>query len=164
MDDVKTVDGGQMLDPLLSKQKSDVAAMRTALLSCSADPSNAPIAIQNITVLRIYHQVARMIRYIDMMDKLETKLYQSIEYTIDNMKDEDMTTWMMLMKIQTQLQRNMIESQKLLEPYLAVGDVLEKLQPKDAGSDNPMEAILDRDSREAVRLAAQNILSELGAS
>lgn len=110
MDDIKTVDDGQLLDPLLQKQKSDVAKMRTALLSCSADPNNASVALQNITVLRIYHQVARIIRYLDMMDKLELKLYSSIEARMDRMRDEDMTTLMTLLNLQTQLQKNMIDS------------------------------------------------------
>ena len=163
MDDIKTVDDGQLLDPLLQKQKSDVAQMRTALLSCSVDPNSAPIALQNITVLRIYHQVARIIRYLDLMDKLEAKLYASIEARMDKMRDEDMSTFLTLMNIQTQLQKNMIESQKLLEPYMQVADTIQTLQMKDAGSDaNPMTAILDKDSRDNVRLAAQNILAELG--
>jgi len=162
MDDIKTVDDGQLLDPLLQKQKSDVAKMRTALLSCSADPNNASVALQNITVLRIYHQVARIIRYLDMMDKLELKLYSSIEARMDRMRDEDMTTLMTLLNLQTQLQKNMIDSQKLLEPYMQVADVVQNMQLKDAGSDNPMSAILDKDSRDNVRLAAQNILAELG--
>lgn len=163
MDDIKTVDDGQLLDPLLQKQKSDVAQMRAALLSCSIDPNSAPVALQNITVLRIYHQVARIIRYLDLMDKLEAKLYASIETRMDRMRDEDMSTFLTLMNIQTQLQKNMIESQKLLEPYMQVADTIQTLQMKDAGSDaNPMTAILDKDSRDNVRLAAQNILAELG--
>lgn len=162
MDDVKTVDGGQLLDPLLQEQKSNVAHMRTALLSCSADPSSAPVALQNITVLRIYHQVARIIRYLDLMDRLEAKLYASIEARMDRMRDEDMTTFVTLMNIQTQLQKNMIESQKLLEPYMQVAETVQSMQIKDAGTDNPMTMILDKDSRDNVRLAAQNILAELG--
>ena len=164
MDDIKTVDDGQLLDPLLQKQKSDVAKMRTALLSCSADPNNAPAALQNITMLRVYHQIGRIIRYLDLMDKLEAKLYSSIEAQIDKMRDVDMTTWLTLMNIQTQLQKNMIDSQKLLEPYMQVAEVIQNMQVKDAGSDNPVAAILDKDSREAVRVAAQTILTELGAA
>lgn len=163
MDDIKTVDDGQLLDPLLQKQKSDVAKMRTALLSCSADPNNAPVALQNITVLRIYHQITRIIRYLDLMDKLEAKLYSSIESRMDRMRDEDMTTMMTLLNLQTQLQKNMIDSQKLLEPYMQVADTVQSMQIKDAGTDNPMTLVLDKDSRDTVRLAAQNILAELGA-
>ena len=163
MDDIKTVDDGQLLDPLLQKQKSDVAHMRTALLSCTANPESAAVALQNITVLRIYHQMARIIRYLDLMDKLEAKLYSSIEARMDRMRDEDMTTFMTLLNIQTQLQKNMIESQKLLEPYMEVAETVQAMQIKDAGSDNPMTAVLDKDSRDTVRLAAQNILAELGA-
>lgn len=45
---------------------------------------------------------------------------------------------------------------------MQVADVVQNMQLKDAGSDNPMSAILDKDSRDNVRLAAQNILAELG--
>ena len=82
MDVIETVDNGQILDPLLQKQKSDVAQMRTALLSCSAQPDSASIALQRVAALQMYHQVARIIKYLDLMDKLEAKLYQSIESTI----------------------------------------------------------------------------------
>ena len=72
---VKTVDGSiQSIDPLISKQKEDVAKMRASLLCCNDDPYAATQAMKSITVLRVYHQMSRIIRYLEMMDKIEDKL------------------------------------------------------------------------------------------
>ena len=47
-------------DPLLKEQKLQVDQMRSTLLSFNkADPNSAKRAMQNITVLRIYHQKLR---------------------------------------------------------------------------------------------------------
>lgn len=163
MDDLKTFEG-VLPDPLYEKQKEDVARMRSSLLSCSADPSLAKVAMQNVAVLRLYHQVARIIRYLDLMDKLEDKLYSSIEYTVDRMNPESQSTWMMLLNIQEKLQKNMIESQKLLAPVQDLIDaastelfsVVESSTPAIPGT-----LTLDASTREKLRLSAQTVIRQL---
>lgn len=163
MDDLKTFEG-VLPDPLYEKQKEGVARMRSSLLSCSADPSLAKVAMQNVAVLRLYHQVARIIRYLDLMDKLEDKLYSSIEYTVDKMNPESQSTWMMLLSIQEKLQKNMIESQKLLAPVQDLIDaantelfsVVESSTPAVPGT-----LTLDASTREKLRLSAQTVIRQL---
>ena len=103
---------------LREKQKQDVAAMRTSLLASHMDPSLTTTSMKNIAVLRVYHQMNRIIQYTELMDKLEAKLYEALEYQIDNADTTRPTTWMQLLHVQEQLQKNMIESQKLLQPFL----------------------------------------------
>lgn len=163
MDDLKTFEG-VLPDPLYEKQKEDVARMRSSLLSCSADPSLAKVAMQNVAILRLYHQVARIIRYLDLMDRLEDKLYSSIEYTVDKMNAESQSTWMMLLSIQEKLQKNMIESQKLLAPVQDLIDaanaelfsVVESSTPAVPGT-----LTLDASTREKLRLSAQTVIRQL---
>lgn len=163
MDDLKTFEG-VLPDPLYEKQREDVARMRSSLLSCSADPSLAKVAMQNVAVMRLYHQVARIIRYLDLMDKLEDKLYSSIEYTVDKMNPESQSTWMMLLNIQEKLQKNMIESQKLLAPVQDLIDaantelfsVVESSTPAVPGT-----LTLDVSTREKLRLSAQTVIRQL---
>ena len=69
---------------LREKQKQDVAAMRTSLLASHMDPSLTTTSMKNIAVLRVYHQMNRIIQYTELMDKLEAKLYEALEYQIDN--------------------------------------------------------------------------------
>ena len=99
MADFETVEGSvdvdSTVDPLYSKQKEGVARMRTSLLAFDGSSGSARQALNNITVLRMYHQVARVIRYIEMMDKIEDKMYQAIDRTVDNANPNTPGTWMM---------------------------------------------------------------------
>ena len=53
-----------LVDPLLKEQKEQATQMRAALLSCKKnDITSAKVALQNIAVLQVYHQVSRIIRY-----------------------------------------------------------------------------------------------------
>lgn len=163
--DIETVKSSALsdsIDPLYAKQKEDVAAMRTSLLACTGDATLTKTALQNISVLRIYHQVSRIIRYLDLMDKLEDKLYQSIEYTVDNADPSRTATWAMLLSIQERLQKNMLESHKLLQPYLNI----EEFQIVDLAAahttNNSDDLLLSADSRERLRSRAQAVLAELG--
>ena len=163
MDDLKTVEDFNPVDQLRSKQKEDVAKMRASLLSCTADPSTAQQSLQNIAVMRIYHQISRIIRYTELMDKLEEKLYDSIEHTIDTSDPARTTTWLQLMKIQETLQKNMIESHKLLQPYLdlksySIMDLAPQQETPSASA-----VILDADSREKIRSSAQAVLLQLSS-
>ena len=167
MSDAKTVsitDDSINLDALSAVQREGVSRMRTSLLACMMeDPTSAKIAIQQITVLRIYHQVVRIIKYLDLMDKLEDKLYASIEYTIDNSADANPSTWMMLMKIQDQLQHSMTESHKLLQPYLDLEEFsIDSLMPPTDGQPKN-NVLLDNTSRNRLRDNAQAMLVELNA-
>ena len=160
MSNLKTVeDSTAILDPLYAKQKEDVAKMRTSLLACTDDANMAKKAIQNISTLRAYHQIARILRYLDLMDRLEDKLYQSIDRTIENSNIESSSTWMMLISIQERLQKSMIESHKLLQPYLDLQEfsIVELTAQSDTYSQS--DIILDADARDRVRTSAQAALS-----
>lgn len=165
MKDLETVKASttSSQDPLVSKQREDVAKMRASLLCCSDDPFSASNAIRNITVLRIYHQLNRIIRYLEMMDKIEDKLYRSIDSTLETLEDDDPTTWMRLITLQEKLQKNLIESHKLLEPYLDIPDLhVDEISPKVIESIDNSQNLLDKDARDRIRTSAQQVLSALG--
>lgn len=164
MKDLNTFEGSDLdrvQNPLLTFQKEGVSRMRTSLLSCNLqDGKQTKIAIQQITILRIYHQISRIIRYLDLMDKLEDKLYSSIEHTIDNASDASPATWIQLLKIQEKLQSNMIESHKLLQPYMDLTDftIPEIVNSQTA---DPETLLIPSDTRDKLRTTAQAILVEL---
>ena len=165
MPNVETVNTSVIsTDPLIHKQKEDVAKMRASLLCCNDDIYAAGQAIKNITVLRVYHQISRIIKYIEMMDKIEDKLYRSIDASIDMMDDDNPTTWMSLLTIQEKLQKNLIDSHKLLEPYLN-SDIfnIESLSPTiiDTAETN-VAGVLTKESRDQLRVSAQQVLAILG--
>ena len=162
MNNLKTVeDSVTSTDPLYLKQREDVAKMRTSLLACDLDPSLTTTSMKNIAVLRVYHQMSRIIKYTEMMDKIENKLYEAIDYTLDNMDTSRATSWMTLLKIQEQLQKNMIESQKILQPFLDLTEFMtENAAPKDDNS--PAQTIsMDANKREKLRSTARQVLAEL---
>ena len=164
MSNIKTVDGfTSILDPLYQKQKEGVAKMRASLLACTEDSTMAKAAIQNISTLRVYHQIARIIRYLEMMDKLEDKLYSSIDATIDNANENSPSTWMMLLNIQERLQKTMIESHKLLQPYLDIQEFSIVELTAQSVDDNSRPMILNADSRDKIRSSAQAALEALQA-
>ena len=169
MKDLKTVEENQNLqihDPNLNFQKEAVERMRTSLLSCTIDSTSktATAALQQIAIMRIYHQVSRVIKYLDLMDKLETKLYESIETSMDNMSAANPSTWAMLLRIQSQLQYNMVQSQKLLEPYMN----MDTFHVPDFSADKEYidadAKLIPQESREKLRNTAQAILTELNSS
>ena len=162
MDDVKTVDNILTItDPLIAKQREDVAKMRASLLCCSSDPYTAQQAMRNITILRVYHQVARIIKYLDTIDKIENKLYDCIDAQLDKMDVDNPLSWMTLMKMQEKLQKNLIDSQKLLEPYLNTQEFIID-QPQQAVEGPEGASILSKSSRDKLRSSAQQVLAILG--
>ena len=164
MSNLKTVDGSTaILDPLYQKQKEGVAKMRTSLLACSDDPITTKQAIQNITTMRVYHQIARIIKYLEMMDKLEDKLYASIDATIDNANENSPSTWMMLLSIQERLQKTMIESHKLLQPYLDIQEFSVVELTAQSVDESSRSILLNADSRDKIRSSAQAALLALEA-
>lgn len=151
-----------MIDPLLKEQKEQAAQMRAALLSCKKnDITSAKVALQNIAVLQVYHQVARIIRYTEVMDRLEDKLYESIDANLAQMDEFDPATMLTLVKIQGDLQKSMVMSQELLKPYMDID--LESIAPP-VNIDEATSfgaAILPKESRNAIRNGAQALLTEL---
>lgn len=147
-------------DSLYLKQKEDVASMRASLLSCNMmDSVSSRIALQRITVMRVYHQVTRIIRYTEMMDKIENKLYESIDHSLETMDSANPSTWLALLNVQEKLQKSMIESHKLLQPYLDEGMFagVEIPQPEPQQSFSSIH--IDQTARDNIRSAAQNVLN-----
>ena len=162
---IETVDNSNIIEnPIVAKQKEDVAKMRTSLLSCSKENGVSTMrAIQDITVMRVYHQLTRIIRYTEMMDKLENKLYEAMDYQIDNADITHLGTLEMLMQIQANLQKSMIESHKLLQPYMDLQSFsVVDLMPTSEDEDNPItQKLITSESRDKIRYAAQNVIEIL---
>ena len=156
----KTVSSGSSSTDLFVEQARDVANMRSSLLSFDkTDPSAARKAIQNVTILRVYHQLERIVRFTEMMDKIEDRIYQSIDAKLVNADPDDESLWLTLIPIQERLQKTMVESHKLLEPYLSMEqlsalDIPQEIDP--ASSFTSM--ILEQESRERVRTGVQQIM------
>jgi len=168
-DELKTVEeSGQLdttdtfVDPLLKEQKEQAEQMRAALLTCKKnDITSAKVALQNIAVLQIYHQVSRIIRYTELMDRLEDKLYDSIDMNLAEMDEADPNTMLVLLKVQSQLQESMVLSQKLLEPYMNI-NLEEIAPPRDITEETSFgAAIIPKESRNVIRNGAQALLTEL---
>lgn len=159
--DVTALDDN-LVDPLLREQKEQADQMRAALLSCrKSDISSAKVALQNIAVLQVYHQIARIIRFIEVMDRLEDKLYASIDANLSQMDDFDPTTMVMLLKVQGDLQKSIVLSQDLLKPYMDI-DIASIAPPKEVDDEGSFgAAILPKESRNAIRTGAQALLTEL---
>ncbi len=149
------------VDPLLQEQKAQVDQMRSTILSFNkADPNSAKRAMQNITVLRIYHQVARIIKFTEMMDLLEDKLYDAMIENMAEMDTSDPMTLMTLLKVQEQLQNTMIQSQQLIKPYLDM-DIEAIAPPPELEETSFGAAIISQESRNNIRTGAQALLTEL---
>ena len=161
MEHVETVSTG--LVDIYAKQCEDVSKMRTSLLMFNEnDPISTKRAMQNITVLRVYHQMARIIRFTEMLDKIEDKMYSAIDNTLNDMDEYDEGTWVKLASLQEKLQRSMIESHKLLEPYLDFTQlsVIES-NPIEDNSNTFASMMLNQESREKLRSSAQQVIAEL---
>lgn len=161
MDTLKTVqESGVMSDPLYEKQKEGVARMRTSLLACTDNAQITRNAIQNITNLRIYHQIARIIKYLEVTDRIEQKLYESMDYSLETLNSADPATWLVLLEAQERLQKLLIDSHKLLQPYLdlqefSVADLTDAVET----SSTPI--LLDSAARDKLRTNAQAVLRTL---
>ena len=161
--DVKTVDilPASISDQLLQKQREDVANMRTSLLCCNGDSYSVSKTMQNITVMRVYHQVTRIVRYLDLMDQLEEKLYESIGSRLNTIDVNNSMSWATLLTMQEKLQKNMIESQKLLDPYMNLKEYLIDEVPSVQEAPDGA-SILSKSSRDKLRTSAQQVLAILG--
>ena len=165
MSDFKTVEGSSItkMDPLLRQQKEDVSRMRTSLLACNISKESARSALQTINVTRAYHQLNRIIRYTELMDELEEKLYESIHHYVSAADPNSTTTWMMLLNIQEKLQKNMIESMKLLQPYMDNMQQLTEELTVDVEEDRQRALPFNAETREHLRNSAKKVLMELNA-
>ena len=160
----KTVEGTvERMDPLIAKQREDVARMRTSLLACDANPQLATTALKNVTVLQVYHQISRIIRYTELCDKLESKLYESMDSMIDRLDTDSNLTINALLNAQERLQKLMIDSNKMLAPFLDMTSYIESVRVDDASEDTAPKATiaLDATRREKLRNSAKQVLLEL---
>lgn len=161
MSDVsKTVTATTSLD-LLNEQVRDVDSMRRSLLCFDkTDVNAARKAIQNVTLLRVYHQLERIVRYTEFMDRLEDRIYQSIDAKLMNSDPEDEDIYYTLIPIQERLQKMMIESHKLLEPYLAMEQLSALEIPREEDMSTSFASmLLEQESREKVRTGVQQLMS-----
>ncbi len=153
------------VDSLYERQKREVSQMRASLIACDeTDIRSVKSAMNNVLVLRVMHQIARIVRFTEMLDKIEDKLYRSLDATLLQADELDPTTWAMLMKVQSSLQETMIESQKLLEPYFKEGNyAFLDIVPQD--SEIQYDKLLyDQESRERIRQSTQAVLEVLNTS
>ena len=88
-------------------------------------------------------------------------MYEYIEMDMDNMDTADPMTWKTLLTLQSKLQESMIESHKLLEPYLKLETLTSVEVPKDDPNDTFTSMILDQQSREKLRTSAQEVLAAI---
>lgn len=156
--------GLSLVDPLLREQKLQIDQMRSTYINFSkGDPNAAQKAIQNITVLRVYHQISRIIKFTEVMDALEDKLYDSILSNIGGMDSFSSETMVMLLKVQQQLQETMIQSQLLIKPYLEM-DILALAPQPEMEETSFGAALISKESRNNIRTGAQALLTELKKS
>lgn len=165
MSDLKTVDVRAVCaspDALIEKKQEDVAKMQASLLACSDKPEDVARTVKQITVLRVMHQIARIVSYLDMMDRIEDKLYDAIDNALENIDTQDPTSWNILLNLQGRLQDHMIESHKLLEPYLneKALNMLDISEYTDISEDATVLSI-SQESRDRLRENAQQVLDML---
>lgn len=165
MCEAKTVGSANSDLAIFTEQMNDVSNMRASLLSIDkSDPLAATKAIKNVTLLRVYHQVESIVRYTEMMDKIQDRIYQSIDAKLTNADPDDDGLWMTLVPLAERLQRTMIDSHKLLEPYLNVDQLATFEIPEQQDPNNSFTTmILDQESREKVRTSAQEVLAAISA-
>lgn len=150
-----------LVDPLLKSQQQNIKQMRDALLSFDRDDiHSAKNAIQSITVMRIYHQVGRIIKFTEMMDRIEDNLYEAIDNNLSQLDTMDPQTMMLLLQIQKQLQDTMIESQKLIQPYMNI-DFTSIAPVKEVEANSFGAAVITQESRSKIRESAQAVLTAL---
>ena len=153
-------------DSLYKRQQKDVSEMRSALLKCDRTNANSvKSAMRNILSMRIYHQMARIIRFTEEMDKIENKLYQELDIQLIDPEFNGPDALIMLVSIQERLQKVMVDSQKLLEPYMNLDSLLMvEASAEDQVDDSFGSKILSQESRQAIRDGAQTILNMLQES
>lgn len=164
--DIKTFDDStKITDPMVVKQREGIEKMRSALLAGSEDSTiTAKSTMNSIAVLQLYHQVVRIIRYLDLMEKLEAKLYESIEFQIDSADYTSDATWPMLLGIQSNLQSAMDKSHKLMQNTLSIRDELISMDMcEEVSQDQTLPGVMGPETRDRLRTNAQALLAELSS-
>ena len=160
MNNLKTVGNSMSIQQnLIQEQHKDVEQMRDQLLYSKLNPKDASTSLKNITLLRAYHQLSRIIRYTEMMDKIEEKLYESIENRLDSIDVNNSSSWMTLIAMQERLMDNMLQSQKLLQPVIDLSEYT--IIDEDNSSSTSLS--LDASKREKLRTSAREVLLQLNA-
>lgn len=151
------------VDVLYEQQKQDVANMRSALLDCNrTDANSVKSAMRNILIMRIYHQIARIIKFTEQMDKIEAKMYRELDAQLADDSWVGMDALIPLITIQERLQKVMVESQKLLDPYMDMQQFMVVDVEAQAEDDDSFGAkILSQSSRQNIRESARQILTLL---
>lgn len=150
-------------DALYVQQKNDIKEMRSALLSFDrTSAESVKSAMRNILAMRIYHQLARIIRFTEEMDKLEQRMYQQMNMQLDNYEWEGTEGIMLMLTFQEKMQKLMVDSQKLLDPYLNMDEILAIDVEAQAEEDDSFgNKLLSSASRQNIREGAQKILQIL---
>jgi len=168
MDEAAETVGGQVVeyehDPIASLKREAIDRMKISLLSASLDdPLSAVTAMKQVTLLRAYHQVMRIVQYLDLMDKLESTLYRSIDSELADLDSGGFGNITKLLAIQEKLQKSIIESNKLLTAYLDIDQYPAFSSVKAATPVAANVIDLDTSDRHMLRENAGAILSELRA-
>ena len=88
-------------------------------------------------------------------------MYEAIDNTLQTVDTYDMSGLLTLIGIQERLQESMIKSHKLLEPYLDMSK-LDVVTIDNAGvAPNSEVTILSKESRNKLRVSAQQVLAAL---
>ena len=151
-------------DSLYIRQQRDVSQMRNVLLSCdSKNIHSVKTTIQNILVMQLTRNMSRIVKYSEVMDRLEDKLYASVDYTISSVDETDPDTLGKLLQMQKFLVTNMNESQKLLEPYLNgkynLDPIFTEVVDDAVNTESLGSELIDKDARERIRNSAQAVLN-----
>ena len=151
------------VDLLYMQQKQDIATMRSALLDCNrTDPKSVKSAMRNILIMRIYHQISRIIKFTEEMDKIEAKIYRELDAQLADESWVGMEALIPLISIQERLQKTMVESQKLLDPYLDMDEfMMIDIEAQPEQDDSFGSKLLSQESRQNIRDGAQKILNIL---
>ena len=149
--------------PLQKSMHESTERMQTALLSASMDsPNEVVTAMRQVSLLRAHHQVMRIVQFLQLMDKLEAKMYEAIELDMATMDLTDSQSWKTLLTLQTKLQENIVNSNKLLMPFLEMGKypIFNEMA---TAADSEVDIVIDLPpaKRNQLRENAESILAEL---
>ena len=94
---------------------------------------------------------------------IEEKLYDSVNRLIDRSDPDSIMTMNMLLNVQERMQKLLIESNKILSPFLDMTQYIESIDSSVIDEDPERVVKLDATKRENLRNAANKVLLELNA-
>ena len=150
--------------PIQKAMTESTERMQTALLSASMDAPNEVVgAMRQVTLLRAHHQVMRIVQFLQLMDKLEAKMYESIDMDMSTMDLSDPDSWKTLLLLQTKLQENIVNSNKLLTPFLEMDKypIFNEMANASDVDVTIVDGELTPSKRNQLRENAESILAEL---